>query len=482
MRTKFPMGTNNKAIVKRQVVALSQLVSRASLASAMGKTYGGQRDTYTALGYKKTLQFSDYAVRYLRQDIAKRIVDAPVDSTWRKKPEIKEKGEKDATAFDEAWEELVKAKRLWNKFIRVDKLAGIGRYAILVLGFDDDQELSQPVEGATELLYAQPYSEGSILITQYDEDVKSERFGKPLMYKITMLDTVTTSSSVTREAYTTRSGLGKEVHWTRVLHVADGALEQDVYGIPRLEDVYNRLENLEIVVGGAAEMFWRGAFPGLAFEADPEADIGDQDMSDLQEEIEEYIHGLRRYMRVQGVKVNSLTPQVADPKGTVEVILQMISAARGIPVRILTGSERGELASSQDESNWLSRIAERREDFAEAFVLRPFIDHLIDIGVLPDPVEGYEILWGDLLSLSEKEQAEVTKIKTEALATYTNAVGADLIIPPEVYLKRFFGFTNDEIEQMQEEIGIIFDRAKEEQDLINEEEEAARLERAGAPA
>ena len=49
------------------------------------------------------------------------------------------------------------------------------------------------------------------------------------------------------------------VHASRVLHVAEDCLDDDVYGIPRLKPVFDRLDDLLKVVGGSAEFFLRGA-------------------------------------------------------------------------------------------------------------------------------------------------------------------------------------------------------------------------------
>ena len=53
----------------------------------------------------------------------------------------------------------------------------------------------------------------------------------------------------------------------------------------------------------------------------------------------------RRVIRTQGMELNTLGGAVANPQGPLDVIIKLVSVASGIPIRILTGSERGELAS-----------------------------------------------------------------------------------------------------------------------------------------
>ena len=198
-------------------------------------------------------------------------------------------------------------------------------------------------------------------------------------------------------------------------------------------------------------MFWRGAFPGFNFNIDKDFDAGPVTMEALQNELDAYTHEMRRYIRTQGVNVESLAQQVANPDGHVDVILKVISGATGIPVRILTGSERGELSSAQDESNWNDRVDERRVDYVEPFILRPFVDRLIQVGVLPEA--DYEVVWPDIDVPSEKEEADIAKVRTDSLVAYSNSQGADMIVTPTMFLRKFMGFTEDDIAQMAEALG-----------------------------
>ena len=148
----------------------------------------------------------------------------------------------------------------------------------------------------------------------------------------------------------------------------------------------------------------------------------------------------------------TLEQSIADPENIVDTELKLISGASNIPVRILTGSERGELASSQDENNWNHRVDERRLDFAEPLILRAFIDRLIDFGILPRPKNGlYTVTWPDLDALSEKEQAEIAKSKTEAIAMYVKS-GASILIPPTFFLTKIMGMSDEEAEAILNEV------------------------------
>lgn len=427
---------------KKILQVMSALTQRAAISASLGKSFGGERDLYEALGYKLAPTFADYEARYKRQDIATAIIDVPVRSCWRQVPEITESEEK-PTEFETKWLDLVDRRSVFHYLSRSDRLASIGQYAVLLLGFDDGVELNEEVSRASDLLYLMPYSQDAATIDKYDEDPKSERYGQVIQYKINM------------SVGTSGTGMSKPVHWSRVVHVSEDNLASDVFGTPRLECVLNRLEDLERVSGGSAEMFWRGAFPGLAFTLDKDATFRDEEQSlaELTTQVEEYMHGLRRDLRLQGITVDSITPQVADPSNHVGVLLDLIAAAVRIPKRLLMGSERGELASSQDEKNWALHIDGRRQQHCEPKILRPLIDRLVKVNVLPEPKEGYTVNWPDILTASDKEKAEVGAIKAKAIKDYVDALGAADLLPPSMFLKHLLDFTPDEIEQIDAMVG-----------------------------
>jgi hypothetical protein len=250
----------------------SQIVGRAQLMSQLGFQYDGNRDIYKALGYKVQLEYNDFYTRYIRQAIAKAVIDRPVKATWQGKLGLVESDESEDTAFEEAWEKLERQLKLKTILSRVDRLTGIGRYGVLVLGLNDvkkQEDFENPVKpGTHKLLYVRPFGENTAKITTYDADPKSPRYGKPLMYTI--------ESAEVNEGSVQSSIAYAKVHYSRVIHITDGSLESDIFGTPVLESVFNHLMDLEKLVGGDAEMFWRGARPGYEGKVDKEYQMTDE--------------------------------------------------------------------------------------------------------------------------------------------------------------------------------------------------------------
>ena len=430
-------------ITANQGIALAgSLLSRSQFFGTHGLQYGGDRKIYEALGYKQDLTFEDYFLKFDRQDIGKAIIERPVKATWRNGVSIAESLKEETSAIEAAWAELDKRLSLQSKFTRLDRLTGIGRYGVLLLGLSDVREkedLRKPAEGQNlRLMFVKPFSEGSAHIERLETRSANERFGLPTIYKLTM------------NGADGNSTFDLMVHHSRIIHVAEDLQESEFLGTSRLRAVFNRLFDWEKVVGGSGEMFWRGARPGYQAVATKEATEINTD--GLQEQFDEYEHNLRRILAVQGLEFKGMDMQVTSPKDAQDAIVQAISAVTGIPKRIFTGSERGELASTEDKNSWLELTQSRRDEFAEPLIVRATVDRLIELGVLPPPKskDGYSVVWVDLWAKSDKEKAEIGKIRAEALKAWTaNPVAMDTV-PPEAFNRLFLGLDDEGIALLDE--------------------------------
>lgn len=425
--------------------AYAELIARQNLAYKMGLSlglqYGGARDLYNALGYPDDIKYGAFFGKYKRMDIAKAVIDRPIGATWRGLLELEENKKAEETEFEKKWKALRRDLKLKNIFGRVDKLACLGRYAILLLGFDDtpnQEAYLTPVKKGAKLLFLRPYSENTAIFDTFETNTTSARYGQPITYSITTLNTENGQSDTIR------------VHHTRVLHIALGTLENELIGTPKLEVIYNRLLDLEKIVGGDGEMFWRGARPGYAGNIDKEFGGGAQTEEDIKAQVKDYENGLSRILISEGLKLESLAQQIADPKNHVDIQLAMISAVTGIPKRILIGSERGELSSAQDSSEWRAFVQERREEEVEGGIVRPFVDRMIEMGVLPKPVTGdYKVRWPNAFDLNPKEKSEIGLNRARSLREYTTNGIAQAILPPKAAFEFLFGLDDSEIEYVE---------------------------------
>ncbi|KKL08247.1 hypothetical protein LCGC14_2577770, partial [marine sediment metagenome] len=408
---------------------VSDLLSRFSLSRMLGKAFGGKRDYYEVYGYPKDLTFEDFLAKYRRQDIAKRIVNAPPAGTWRSHPIFKDAGNK----FDTKWGELVRNHSLWYQFERMDRLAGIGRFGVALLGFDDSTDFTQEAKTAKQLLYIQPFTESGVKIKALEQNVSSSRFGLPTMYEIDVID----PANILLASRFATSGVKSKtlnVHWSRTIHIAENPLEDQIVGTSRLEEVFNLLEDLMKIAGGSAETYWLAGNRGMQVDVDKDMDLDSDDTKALSDELEEYMHELRRFIRTRGVKIHPLGGDVADPRSAFDVVIALISGATGIPRRILIGSEAGHLASEQDRANWADRLEERQQDFAEPQILFPFIDRCVSANVLPKPNEKMTVEWPSTFTLTPLENAQRMAQKARAAINFSrqDQFSAPVMTLPEI--------------------------------------------------
>ncbi len=422
--------------------AASVLLNRFRFGQMAGLTFDGRRDTYSILGYPQFITAWDYREKYARGGIAKAIVDAYPAATWRGGVEVFEDEDPDTdTEFEQAFKALDNRLHFWQALQQVDTLAGLSTFAVLLIGAEGLVAEELPKGGAIKFLKSFSGGGGGSLmganrnqmrqdsafqcaarVTEYDIDPQSERFGEPLFYSIRVAN-----------------GLGYDlvrVHWSRVVHVAEGCLDDNVFGIPVLESVFNLLLDLEKVTGGGSEAFFLRANQGLHLDIDKDMGVATApgqpvtpglsatQVEAIKDKAEELQHQLQRVLVTRGVTATQLGSDVAQFGTSCDAILKQIAGSKGIPMRILTGSEMGTLASEQDAANFDSRVQDRRTGYAGPKIVRRIIDRLIAYEMLPKPSK-YEVGWPVEENMDEAGKADfavklATVNKTMGVTTFTD--------------------------------------------------------------
>lgn len=394
----------------------------------------------------------EYQRLYDRESIAARVVEVLPKETWQVQPTVYEVEDPDkTTTFEQRWRDLTRSLRgqswfqdecgspVWEYLLRADELSGVGQYGVILLGLDDTLDWSQPAVASPtrQLGFVRVFPESLAAIVQYEPDKSNHRFGQPVMYQMTFND-ATTATGNPGSGLTTGT---RNIHWTRCVHIADNLkTSSEVFGRPRMSTVLNRLLDLRKLYGGSAEMYWKGAFPGISVESNPmlgaEVDV---DTESTRDQIENYYNGLQRYMALINMSAKSLAPQVVDPTPQINVQIEAICIKLGIPIRVFKGSERGELASSQDDASWNDRLRERQHNYVTPRIITPFVDRLIQLGVLPTP-QGYSVYWPNLDSLGESDKATIAVQKTNAMYQYVNG-GIEGLMSPVDFLVTIIGLS-----------------------------------------
>ncbi|MDX9779960.1 MAG: DUF1073 domain-containing protein [bacterium] len=436
-------AVKNETVVSKPKITMNQL-QHAAFNSLLRRRELIQsllspgRDIDKECGYPDTITKQNYKTMYDRVGPATRVVELWPEESWSQTPDIYEKEEAEKTEFERAWEETEKKHQIFHYMNRIDVLSGIGQFGLVLFGIDDGKDLSLPVDGidlktgeATKknkyrLLYIRTYDESVVEIDSKETDQTSPRFGFPLTYTIKQEDVSSGMKTV----------VSRKVHWTRVLHVADNRVSSEVYGTPRMQRVYNSLLDLRKILGGSGEMFWRGGFPGLAFELGGDAgmqEVSDETKEAMQENIADYFAGLDRSLLLENVQVKPLAPQVADPSGHIDMQLKAISLSIGVPYRVFMGAEQAKIASTQDKRTWNERIMKRQNKYLTPMLIRPWIDRFIAYGVLPMPATYY-VDWPDREALTDKDVVEVAVKEVDAMAKYVQGNVSALMSPKDFFV------------------------------------------------
>lgn len=494
----------DRTILNRVVETIDNIArSRSKL---FDKFFGDPRRSLEAeCGYPERIDTDKLWNMWKRSPFAQRVVSIYPIESWKSPPYIYEDESPDVTTeFERAFVELNKKLRadswyeaedgfgspVFEALFRADVQSGIGSFGVLLIGLSDGKELSQPADGLDnsgkyvektyadgkrpELLYLKPYSEIFVNITQWETNPTNPRYGLPVMYQIQTADLDAT----------TKVGNGVEptktidVHWTRILHITDNRVSSDIHGTPRQEPVFEQLLDLRKLLGGSAEMYWRGAFPGISFETHPALNPMDIDIevAELKEKADAYMNGLSRYLWTAGMTAKSMAPQVVDPSPQIDRQIDAICIQIGVPKRKFIGSERGELASSDDADSWQDKIQGRKRLYLIPHIVIPFVDRMIALGVLPRPKDKYRIFWPGTDTLSEKEQANIAETRTRTLGLYTST-GLDKILAPKDFLAQEMGYKPDQIKLFMDNLKT-YTKEKEAHDL----ERMKKMQEMQAPA
>lgn len=406
----------------------SNSLSRSMLSGRLGRSFDGDRDLYKTFGYVVSPGYDDYRAFYDRMGLATRMVEKFSDDTWNKPPILvdgdasSDMDEHMLTPFLAEWNKLAKRLGVTQMMRQADVMCGIGRYSTLFLGTSGDYE--QPVKGQHQLFYLSAFDEKQAGIDKLISDPKNEKYGMPEKYTITMDNPENTVATIPRE-----------VHYTRVIHISENRLGSRVYGRPRLQEVLNQLTDIEKVTGGGAEAAWLALFMGVILSAKEGMNMpaeGTPENTKLHETLEAFVHRMQRYAVLEGVDVNNLGIHSVSIGDIFHVLISVFCGSKGIPQRILLGSERGELASTQDMQEWNGVIASRRTNFAEPEILDPFVNWCISHEVIPPPLSGtVKTVWQPVYTMTQMEEANYAAAIANGASAVTGGVPEEAITVDE---------------------------------------------------
>jgi len=400
--------------------------SDASIRRWLGDQYDGNRDIYDVLGYDELdtdQALEKYRAKYERQDIAKRVIEAFPKETWKEPPTVVDGEEDTTTSFEEKLNTHI--ERELNAYWRRSDIAQrLGEYGILMIGYADGQSLDKEVQTSAissleDVAFYNVFPQeqvdswtlGKELSGDKEENKPNHpRYNKPVYYNLDFGDI---------GAESTEDDINR-VHYTRVVHIAEGSLETDLKGSPALKPIYNRLQDREKVIGASAEMFYTGADRKIIANVKDEFALpqyeDESQRENFQEDLSRLINDLQQTMVGTGMDYEVISGQEVNPQGVIKEIDASIASAVGLPMNKLRGNETGERSTTMDRNNWFDEISSRQSSFAGPNIVRKTVDSLVDSGAIPSPENGdYGIEWPDLDQPTEADKAETQSKRASAL-------------------------------------------------------------------
>lgn len=402
-------------------------------------SYGGRDHLATrlwdAVNYpaESDLSFTTYWTRFERTSELRGIINKFAQDTWQDLPEIEDAAETDdPTDFERDVEELFQRRGLRGSpkqwFLNADRMALLGEYSVLFLGYNDDRALDEPapgidddqtLNGPEDLNFVVPYDQGRIAGFEVEEDPRDERYHLPTTYELEVAEDDT-----------------RTVHWSRVIHIPEGVVDNPLKGTPFAKPIFHELLNLDKIKAASGEGYWQGGYQGIVAQP-PKGPDGTRitpdalqtgSTGDLAEQIRQHREYYQRLIATTA-DVETLGSDVGDPTEHYEIQWRSIASYLDAPLSILMGNETGERATQEDREMWHERIGGRRNQFGEPVILRPTFDRWIRVGVLAEP-EGapdddttlYYVNWKPLDEPSQQQELEMQKLEAEIIDVLSGGV------------------------------------------------------------
>lgn len=420
-----------------------------------------RRDVDDECGFPKGYVAPEsYWDMYNRNPIAARVVEVLPLEVYQVQPLVYERKDDEITPFEDGWDSLgntlaeeesyhaeEQGSSVFDHLLCWEVMSRVASYGVLLLGLDDGKDLSQPAEHreGQRLTFLRAFPEHLAQVDRVDDDRKSKRYGRPVEYNITFWDSKDVPTRGAGTNYTTQ-----KVHYSRVLHQTNGPTYNAIYGPSAQKHVLRNLLTLDKLYGASGEGYWKSCFAALSFETHPQ--LGGNvrvNVPKLKDMVENFHNGLQRALYTMGMSVKSLAPSVVDPGPFIDRHIEAVCIKLAVPKRVFMGSERGELASAQDDDNWSDRRKGYQKNHSTPRTVVPFVNRLVNLGVLPEP-EQFFVEWPELGELSPSTKSQVLTARTNAYATYIEKLSS--VIPMKTYMTEFDGMSEETADAIESEV------------------------------
>lgn len=400
------------SVVNAAVRRLETMFPRFFMGSA-------KHDHFRDFGWPDQLTFAQLYRMYRRNGLAFSGVDKTVLKTWQDNPEVWEHEDPAESDLEADIRQRFADLRIWQIFAEADRRSMVGKYAAVILRFRDNLGFDQPVGrvpgGLEGLAGAIPAWEGQLTVAEFDTDPNSETYGEPLFYQF---DEAAVGEN--------KSARHLRIHPDRILIWSD---DGTINCQSALEPGYNDLLDAEKVKGAGGEGFWKTSRGAPLIEAREGVDAKEiaqmmgggsspsEFIDKINEQIDNFQSGFDKGLMLGGMTAKPMQISLPIPEHFFAAPVQGFAASLHIPVKILTGSQTGERASTEDAREWAQTIKARRTT-RNLPLVREFVNRLERFGILPE--KDWHIEWQDPTEANADEKMGRAKDMSEINAKHPN--------------------------------------------------------------
>lgn len=389
----------------------------------------GRRDLDHEFGYKLNLDFNDW-FRLYNRSFGRAVVTVTPSKVWQSHPILKEGGETD-TPFLQEFKSLAKRTRLFKVMSELHTKSLVGEYGALFIAAKElGGKPEQPLQLASVDNIVAIRSHYQVEISEEGAPTvsspSSERFGLPEYFEYRG-NSVANNNQNNAQNFT--------VHPSRVFTFSQFASQGSVRGDSILEPTFNYIVNLEKIVGGVAEGFYKAAGNKRFYEITDanlaKGVLGDPDkLAKFNESERDFDSGFSSSKMLGGMKMTQMQNMMSDPEQPFSINMQLICSILGISTTEFIGHLTGERASSENSKGWNNKCEGIRENIINPDMIIAFIQHIDKLGGWKNKPNYDELAveWPDLNEPSESEKLDTMKKKYE-IAKLAREAGEDNPFP-----------------------------------------------------
>lgn len=394
----------------------------------------------------KNLTYKDLQDCYDRSALGQAVVDRFSEGVFQTNPQIidgdNEDDVHDLTQFEEAFNTLEHETGLWSTLKTAYSKNRIGNFSTLYLVFDDGIDPSLPVKKGSNLVKIQTFNQIELKPYKLVDDKSSPRYGEVEQYIFNDQSEGLFDNSIIEAVKNSQ-----EVHYSRVVLIAEGADPSDYNGTSAIARAYNGIKTYDRILGASGRGFLnaaRGAVKvsspvGTEFDPNKLAramGVETDELRDaLEQQFEDFHTGFDKMLLTGNLQVEEFNFNLPNPEEFAQIALNSVAASCSCPAEMLIGSQLSQKSSDGNTNNFNKVLMSIRVNFINT-VINDIISRLIEVGSIPEPSSGqFRIYWDDLMASSDDDKMNLA---TKMAAINKQMVDAGQEAP----------FTADEIRDM----------------------------------